>query len=86
MNRICAPQHLQAARRFREIQACYLRHRDLITVGAYRTGTDPQVDRAMRLWPKIEAFLRQSVDQPVTIESAIAELEALVHSDAASPS
>jgi flagellum-specific ATP synthase len=82
MSRICAPQHLQAARRFREIQACYLRHRDLITVGAYRSGTDPQVDRAIRLWPKIEAFLRQPVTQPVTIESAIAELEALVHSDA----
>jgi flagellum-specific ATP synthase len=81
MTRICAPQHLQAARRFREIHAYYMRHRDLITVGAYRAGTDPQLDRAVRLWPKIEAFLGQPMNQPVTLESAVAELEALVHSD-----
>lgn len=83
MTRICAPQHLQAVRRFREVHAYYMRHRDLITVGAYRAGTDPLLDRAVRLWPKIEAFLAQPMHQPVTLESAVAELEALLHADSA---
>ena len=81
MSRICPPQHLQAAQRFREIYAYYQRHRDLITVGAYRSGTDPQLDRAMRLWPRIEAFLRQEMQQVVPLETAIAELEALVNAE-----
>ncbi|GMW06307.1 MAG: flagellar protein export ATPase FliI [Gammaproteobacteria bacterium] len=82
MNRICAPQHLRAAQRFREIHAYYQRHRDLITVGAYRSGSDPQLDRAVRLWPRIEAFMAQAMNEPVSMESAVAELEALVNSDA----
>jgi flagellum-specific ATP synthase len=85
MNRICAPQHIRAAQRFREIHAYYQRHRDLITVGAYRAGSDAQLDRAVRLWPRIEAFMAQPMDQPVSMESAVAELEALVHSDGAPP-
>jgi len=83
MNRICAPQHLRAAQRLREIYAYYQRHRDLITVGAYRAGSDPQLDRAVRLWPRIEAFLRQDMHQAVALATAVAELEALVNSDGA---
>lgn len=79
VNRICAPQHLRAAQRFREIYAYYMRHRDLITVGAYRAGTDRQLDRAVKLWPQIEAFLAQPMTEAVTLETAIAELEALVN-------
>ena len=79
MNRICSAQHVRAARRFREIHAYYQRHRDLITVGAYRAGTDPQLDRAVRLWPRIEAFMGQAMNQSVNVETAIAELEALIN-------
>jgi len=81
MTRICAPQHIRAAQRFREIYAYYHRHRDLITVGAYRAGSDPQLDRAVKLWPRIEAFMAQPMHQPVSMESSVAELEALVNTD-----
>jgi flagellum-specific ATP synthase len=56
-----------------------MRHRDLITVGAYRAGTDRELDRAVNLWPRIEAFLAQPMNEAVTLETAIAELEALVN-------
>jgi flagellum-specific ATP synthase len=81
MNRITSPQHVRAAQRFRELYAYYQRHRDLITVGAYRAGSDPQLDRAVRLWQRVEAFMRQAIDQAVGIESAVAELEALVNAE-----
>ena len=83
MSRISAPQHLRAAQKFREIYAYYQRHRDLITVGAYRAGADPALDRAVRLWPRLEAFLAQGMGEPVALESAVAELEALVNADGA---
>ncbi len=81
MSRIASPQHLAAAQKFREVVACYMRNRDLITVGAYRPGADPQLDRAVRLWPRIEAFLRQPTELPVSFEESIAQLETLVNSD-----
>jgi flagellum-specific ATP synthase len=83
MSRIASPQHLAAAQKFREIVACYMRNRDLITVGAYRPGSDPQLDRAVRLWPRIEAFLRQPTDQAVGFEESIAQLETLLHTEPA---
>lgn len=87
MGRIASAPHLAAARRFREIHACYQRNRDLITVGAYRSGSDPELDRAIRLWPRIEAFLRQPTDTPVGFAESIAQLETLLNSDrAAAPS
>jgi flagellum-specific ATP synthase len=83
MSRISSPQHRAAAQRFREIYSHYQRHRDLITVGAYRPGGDPLLDRAVRLWPRIEAFLRQPTDTPVGLEESIAQLEALVNAEPA---
>ncbi len=83
MSRITSVQHRAAAQRFREIVACYTRNRDLITVGAYRPGSDPQLDRAVRLWPRIEAFLRQPTESPVSFEESIAQLETLVNADVA---
>jgi flagellum-specific ATP synthase len=80
MVRIASPAHQRAAQRFREIYAYYTRHRDLITVGAYRAGADPQLDRAVRLWPRIEAFLRQSLHEPVNLEDSVAQLTQLVSS------
>jgi flagellum-specific ATP synthase len=83
MSRISSPQHRAAAQRFREIYSHYQRHRDLITVGAYRPGGDPLLDRAVRLWPRIEAFLRQPTDTPVSLEESVAQLEALVNAEPA---
>jgi flagellum-specific ATP synthase len=78
MVRVAQPSHLQAAQRFREIYSYYVRHRDLITVGAYRPGGDPQLDRAVQLWPQMEAFLNQDLNRPVSLNSSIAELQSLV--------
>jgi flagellum-specific ATP synthase len=36
---------------------------ELIRLGAYRAGSDPEVDRAIQLYPKLEAFLAQGKDE-----------------------
>src|SRR5205085_2580073 len=44
--------------------------RDLIAIGAYERGTDPLTDRAIELRPALEAFLKQSVDEPTSAAEA----------------
>ncbi|MCC5793137.1 MAG: FliI/YscN family ATPase [Chromatiales bacterium] len=81
MPRITSPQHQAAARELREIFACYMRNRDLLTVGAWQPGADPAFDRAVALWPRIQEFLRQGTDVPVSLELSVAGLEALLRND-----
>ena len=59
MPRVVDEAHLLAARRVKQLYSRYMRGRDLLTMGAYAPGTDPDFDAAIRLWPKIQAFLQQ---------------------------
>jgi len=53
-----------AAYRMRELLAAYHRAEDLIAIGAYVPGSDARVDEARAKMDRIEAFLRQTVDEP----------------------
>jgi len=85
MVRIASPRHLEDARQFREIYSYYMRHRDLITVGAYRAGTDPRLDRAVQLWPEIEAFLRQSQHESISLRDSTEQLHRLLATETETP-
>jgi flagellum-specific ATP synthase len=70
-------EHLRSAQRFRQVYSAYRQQRDLIAVGAYQKGSDPQVDHAIAMWPKLRDFLQQEVDAPTTLNDAIGGLEML---------
>ena len=72
-----------AGTRLRSALAAYREKEDLISIGAYQRGTDPVLDAAITLRPRIDAFLRQQVHQPSTLQDADAELLALAHELAA---
>ena len=57
-----------------QVIALYESSRDLIEVGAYRAGTTPAVDRAIKLVPELEKFMAQAPDE---IESRAAAMERL---------
>jgi flagellum-specific ATP synthase len=78
MTEITDDQHLQAARRFRQIYSTYQRHRDLISVGAYQTGSDPRVDEAIAYHPRLIEFLQQDMRQKVPLVESLDDLERLV--------
>ena len=40
---------------------------ELIRLGAYKAGTNPEVDEAVRLYPQLEAFLAQSKTERATL-------------------
>jgi flagellum-specific ATP synthase len=63
-------------RRARALLAMHAQMADLVRLGAYRAGTDPQVDEAITLVPRIEAMLRQDRHEPSTIAAGFAALAA----------
>ncbi len=77
MTQITSPGHQQLARRYRQVYATYTENQDLINVGAYTPGSDPQIDLAVELWPRLRRFLIQELDQPARMEESLSALEAL---------
>jgi type III secretion protein N (ATPase) len=78
MPAIVAPQHLAAAGRLRVLLAAHERVRDLVALGAYRAGGDPDADAALERLPMIEAFLRQGARELTTLDEAVARLAEVV--------
>ncbi len=75
---VASKEQRDLAARFRQIYANYQRNRDLIAVGAYRSGSDARVDEAVRLWPEMLEFLRQPLDVPVSFGASVDALQMLL--------
>lgn len=58
---LLSPADLKVANRFRRLWSLYQQNVDLIQVGAYEAGSNPEVDEAIRLRPAMESFLRQDM-------------------------
>jgi flagellum-specific ATP synthase len=70
MPAVTSEEHQQAAMTIRKLLAAYREHEDLISVGAYRAGSNPTVDVAIDMLEPIYQFLQQRVEQPSTMEEA----------------
>jgi len=78
MSAIVDPDHARAARRFRELYATYRENEDLITIGAYRAGASVELDLAVKLLPRMNAFLRQGTEERRTFAETRRELLAIM--------
>ena len=74
MTDIVEADQLQLVRRLQATLSTYHRNQDFISVGAYQSGTDPRIDEAIKMHPKIMAFLQQSMNEPVDFQRSIEEL------------
>ncbi|MFV2057394.1 MAG: flagellar protein export ATPase FliI [Thiohalomonadales bacterium] len=77
MTEIVSETHLAAAREFRRIYSLFQKNRDLISVGAYHAGSDPQIDNAIKRFPEFTHFLQQALGQAVNLDDSIANIAAL---------
>ncbi|MFZ6658637.1 flagellar protein export ATPase FliI [Undibacterium sp. TJN19] len=77
MHGITTPEHQQLARKLKQLYSRYERSRDLISVGAYSPGSDPLLDEAIRLYPRIVAFLQQDISEKCGIPESMGQLRAL---------
>ena len=61
----------------REVLAVYADAEELVNIGAYRSGSNPKIDKALELIGPLRAFLRQQVHQPAPIEESLMGLAEL---------
>jgi flagellum-specific ATP synthase len=74
---LSSPEHLLAAGVIRDAMFAYQQARDLINIGAYVPGSNPGIDRALRLQPHIQRFLRQTPDSPTELSQSIGRIWAI---------
>jgi len=77
MPEITTAEHREAAVALRTLLSAHRDHEDLISVGAYRRGSNKTVDAALEMEAEINAYLRQAVDQPSGLDDARQGLMAL---------
>ncbi len=68
------PEQMRIANRFRRLWTLYQQNADLIQVGAYEAGTNPELDEAIRMRTQLEHFLRQDMNERADYASTQAEL------------
>ena len=74
-NRVVNVEQLKLMNAFKKYYAIYEENRDLLSIGAYQAGNNPELDLAVSLFPRLEAFLGQFIHEPVDIFSARQALE-----------
>ncbi len=80
MPRAADPAYLPVLARSRQVMATYADMEELIRLGAYRPGSSPEVDEAVRLHPELEAFLGQAKDEQSSILEGYQRLEQILAS------
>jgi len=70
LHTIAPAAELDRIRQFKQLYSRYHRSRDLISVGAYSKGSDPVLDIAISLYPRMEAYLQQNMGQKVGFEDS----------------
>ena len=71
MGDVVSKEHMDGARRLVSIMATYRRSEDLINIGAYEKGSSHEIDLAIDMIDRINAFLRQNIDEKVDFEQSI---------------
>jgi len=77
-NKITTPQQRADAAELRRMLAAHREVRELVEIGAYVHGTNPDADRASAIWPLITAFLCQDLEEHVTAAQAWQALHQLI--------
>lgn len=74
MNTVATEDHRQAALRFRAQYSLYQKNEDLINMGIYQTGSNPELDLAISKYPQLTRFLRQDLHELSSFDQTLAAL------------
>lgn len=75
MSSIIDEEHEAASRKLREVVANYEKERDLILIGAYEQGSDPNVDYAIEKIEEVNNFLKQGIEDRVHLDESVQEIK-----------
>lgn len=75
MRSVVNPEHIKLAQKLRENLATYREAEDLINIGAYRPGSNPRIDKSVKLIDGINDFLRQPIEESSTMTDCLRSLQ-----------
>ena len=78
MQNLIDPQDQRLANQFRRLWSLYQQNQDLIQVGAYEAGSNPELDQAIRLREHMEGFLRQDMQEKEDAATTLHRLRELM--------
>lgn len=78
MSAIVPKEQFTMVHQFKKMLSRYQRNRDLIAVGAYTMGNDPNIDEAIEKYPWLEAYLQQGIESRIDYARATNELAAVL--------
>lgn len=78
MPNIVAPEQLKQMQSFKQLLATYRQNKDLVSVGAYKAGADPAIDRAIERHPHLLQFITQGLDQKAKFAESTTHLKTLL--------
>ena len=74
MRDIATPEQIDAYQKLIKVLSVYSRAEDLVNLGAYTRGTNPDIDFALNKIDEVKAFLRQEIDEPSSLQESIQKL------------
>jgi flagellum-specific ATP synthase len=77
MPSVTAPNHRENAALFRRLLAVYAHSEDLVRIGAYKPGADPELDRALRARDAMRGFMTQRSNDCATLADSVGRLAVL---------
>lgn len=77
MTAISRPEHLDAARKLRDVLATYESQKDFILIGAYKKGSDRRTDYAISKIDAVNAFLKQGIQDSSAPQATLAQMRTL---------
>ena len=78
MPHLVSQEQLDWTRRFKNLYARYHRSHDLVSVGAYVPGSDPELDLAIKIYPALESFLQQGIFEQDNFADSLQKLSKLL--------
>jgi flagellum-specific ATP synthase len=84
MPQITSEQHVLMSKAVRQILSICRKNQDLVSIGAYKPGTDPAIDGAFALKPNIDQYLQQSMKESVPYDMCVNMLTSILQQAAGS--
>ncbi len=78
MNEIAGEEHKKAAVRIRKLLAVYENNIDLVSIGAYKKGTNKELDYALERIDRVYEFLEQKTEESYSLEQTVVEMMKLI--------
>ncbi|WP_413558760.1 FliI/YscN family ATPase [Bdellovibrio sp. HCB209] len=78
MKAVSSSEHVRLAQKLKETLAVYKDAEDLINIGAYKPGSNPKIDKAVKVIDQVNDFLKQRVEDPTNFNNTVRMLQQIL--------